>query len=111
MSATSVTKLTFALRRNSKSRLTLQAPQPVALEKGKRPTKRAIRMANALRLEQMLHAGQFRSLADIRMTYGITRMVLATPPTICSTTPRRKSPPSSGKPTEPGRRALIFCPL
>ncbi len=31
-------------------------------------------MANALRLEQMLHAGQFRSLADIRMTYGITRM-------------------------------------
>ena len=34
-------------------------------------------MANALRLEQMLHAGQFRSLADIRMTYGITRMVLA----------------------------------
>ncbi|MBR4108265.1 MAG: hypothetical protein IKK45_06240 [Akkermansia sp.] len=47
------------------------------MEKGKRPTKRAIRMANALRLEQMLHAGQFRSLADIRMTYGITRMVLA----------------------------------
>ncbi len=28
-------------------------------------------MANALRLEQMLHAGQFRSLADIRMTYGL----------------------------------------
>ena len=52
MSATSVTKHTFALRRNSKSRLTLQAPQPVALEKGKRPTKRAIRMANALRLAQ-----------------------------------------------------------
>ncbi len=34
--ATSVTKLTFALRRPPKSRLTLQAPQPVALEKGKR---------------------------------------------------------------------------
>ncbi len=40
-------------------------------------TVRAIRKANALRLEQMLHAGQFRSLADIRMTYGIPRMVLA----------------------------------
>ena len=77
MSATSVTKLTFALRRNSKSRLTLQAPQPVALERDKRPTKRAIRMDNVLRLEQMLHAGQFRSLADVRMTYGITRMALA----------------------------------
>ncbi|MBR3926996.1 MAG: hypothetical protein IKJ58_09545 [Akkermansia sp.] len=25
----------------------------------------------------MLHAGQFRSLADIRMTYGISRMLLA----------------------------------
>lgn len=77
MSATSVTKLTFALHRNSKSCLTLQAPQPVALGKGKRPTKRAIRMANALRLEQMLHVRQFRSLADIRMTYGITRMVIS----------------------------------
>lgn len=48
-----------------------QLPQPVVQEKGKRPTKRAIRMVNALRLEQMPHAGQFRSLADIRMTYGI----------------------------------------
>ncbi len=34
-------------------------------------------MANALWLEQMLHAGQFRTLADIRMTYCITRMVLS----------------------------------
>lgn len=77
MSATSVTKLTFALRRNSKSRLTLQAPQPVALEKGKRPTKRAIRMANALVLEQKLHSGELRSVTDVCDTFGITRMVLS----------------------------------
>ena len=76
MSATPVTKLTFALLRNSKSRLTLQAPQPVALEKGKRPTKRAIRMANALVLEHKLHSGALRSLTNHCDTFGITLLVL-----------------------------------
>ena len=57
-------------------------------------------MSNALRLEQMLYAGQFRSLADIRMTYGITRMVLAKTLDMLDHTPE-KSPPSSGKHIEP----------
>lgn len=34
-------------------------------------------MANALRLEQMLHAGDFRSLTDVCDTFDITRMVLS----------------------------------
>ena len=77
MRTTSTEVIKLALRRNSKSRLVLTEPEPPSLKMGNRPTKRAIRMSNALRLEQMLYAGQFRSLADIRMTYGITRMVLA----------------------------------
>lgn len=68
MSATSVTKLTFALRRNSKSRLTLQAPQPVALEKGKRPTKRAIRMVLAKTLDMLDHTPE-EIAAILRETY------------------------------------------
>lgn len=44
-------------------------------------------MAKALWPEQMLHAGQFRSLADIRMTYGITRIVLAPPLNMLDHTP------------------------
>ena len=67
----------LALRRNSRSRLVYAQPEPPSQKKGNRPTKRAIRMANALVLEQMLHAGQFRSLADIRMTFGITCMLLS----------------------------------
>ena len=77
MRTTSTEVIKLALRRNSKSRLVLTEPEPPSLKMGNRPTKRAIRMANALVLEQKLHAGVFRSLADIRMTYGITRMVLA----------------------------------
>ncbi len=48
-----------------------------SLKMGNRPTKRAIRMANALVLEQKLHAGAFRSLTDVCDTFGITRMVLS----------------------------------
>lgn len=88
MQPTSTETIKLALRRNSKSRLVLTEPEPPSLKKGNRPTKRAIRMANALVLEQMLHAGQFRSLADIRMTYGITRMVLATPHDMLDHTPQ-----------------------
>ena len=77
MRSTSTKTVKLALRRNSKSRLVLTQPKPPSMKKGNSPTKRANRMANALVLEQMLHAGQFRSLADIRMTFGITRMVLS----------------------------------
>ncbi len=77
MRSTSTEVIKLALRRNSRSRLVYAQPKLPSQKKGNRPTKRAIRMANALVLEQMLHVGQFRSLADIRMTYGITRMVLA----------------------------------
>lgn len=87
MQPTSTETVKLALRRNSKSRLVLTEPEPPSLKRGNRPAKRAIRMANALVLEQMLHAGQFRSLADIRMTYGITRMVLATPHDMLDHTP------------------------
>ena len=51
--------------------------QPPSLKKGCRPTKRAIRMANALVLEHKLHAGEFRSLTDVCDTFGITRMMLS----------------------------------
>ena len=51
--------------------------QPPSLKMGCRPTKRAIRMANALVLEQKLHAGESRSLTDVCDTFGITRMVLS----------------------------------
>ncbi len=91
MQPTSTETIKLALRLNSKSRLVLTQPKPPSLKKGCRPTKRAIRMANALVLEQMLHAGQFRSLADIRMTYGITRMVLATPHDMLDHTPQEIS--------------------
>ncbi len=67
----------LAHRRNSKSRLVLTQPKPPSQKKGNRPTKRAILMANAFVLEQMLHAGQFRSLTDVCDTFGITRMVLS----------------------------------
>lgn len=77
MRSTSTEVIKLALRRNSKSRLVLTEPEPPSLKKGNRPTKRAIRMANALVLEQKLHSGELRSLADIRMTYGITCMVLS----------------------------------
>ena len=75
LASTEVIKL--ALRRNSKSRLVLTEPEPPSLKMGNRPTKRAIRMANALVLEQKLHAGEFRSLTDVCDTFGITRMVLS----------------------------------
>ena len=67
----------LAHRRNSKSRLVLTEPEPPSLKKGNRPTKRAIRMANALVLEQKLHSGEFRSLTDVCDTFGITCMVLS----------------------------------
>lgn len=77
MRTTSTEIIKLALRRNSKSRLVLTEPEPPSLKKGNRPTKRAIRMANALVLEQKLHAGEFRSLTDVCDTFGITRMVLS----------------------------------
>lgn len=46
---------------------------PPPLEKGKRPTKRAIALANALKLEQMLMDGTFHSLAEARNKLGITK--------------------------------------
>lgn len=46
-------------------------------ENGQPPDKTSHSHGNALVLEQKLHAGEFRSLAYIRMTYGITRMELA----------------------------------
>ena len=51
--------------------------QPPSLKMGNHPTKRTIRMANALVLEHKLHAGDFRSLTDVCDTFGITRMVLS----------------------------------
>ncbi len=51
MRTTSTEVIKLALRRNSKSRLVLTEPEPPSLKKGNRPTKRAIRMANALVLE------------------------------------------------------------
>lgn len=53
-------------------------------------------MAKALRPEQMLHAGQFRSLADIRMTYGITRIQLAPPPQYARPSPAGNRPSAGG---------------
>ena len=77
MRTTSTEVIKLALRRNSKSRLVLTEPEPPSLKMGNRPTKRAIRMANALVLEQKLHVGEFRSLTDVCDTFGITRMVLS----------------------------------
>lgn len=77
MRTTSTEVIKLALRRNSKSHLVLTEPEPPSLKMDNRPTKRAIRMANALVLEQNLHAGEFRSLTDVCDTFGITRMVLS----------------------------------
>ena len=77
MRPTSTETVKIALRRNSQSRLVFKEPEPPSLKKGSRPTKRAIRMANALVLEQKLHSGAFRSLTDVCDTFGITRMVLS----------------------------------
>lgn len=58
-----------------------------ALPKGKRPTKRAVRLANALLLEDMLMRGVFPSVEAAMERFGITRFmrthyfrVLQTPP-------------------------------
>ena len=71
MRPTSTETVKVALRHNSRSRLVFTQPEPPSLKKDCRPTKRAIRMANALVLEQKLHSGAFRSLTDICDTYGI----------------------------------------
>ena len=65
------------MRTTSTEVIKLTEPEPPSLKMGNRPTKRAIRMANALVLEQKLHAGEFRSLTDVCDTFGITRMVLS----------------------------------
>ena len=77
MQPTSTETIKLALRRNSKSRLVFTEPEPPSLKMGNRPTKRAIRMANALVLEQKLHSGELRSVTDVCDTFGITRVVLS----------------------------------
>ena len=76
MQPTSTETDKLALRRNSKSHLVLTEPEPPSLKKGNRPTKRAIRMANALVLEHKLHSGALRSLTNHCDTFGITLLVL-----------------------------------
>lgn len=76
MRTTSTEVIKLALRRNSKSHLVLTEPEPPSLKMGNRPTKRAIRMANALVLEHKLHSGALRSLTNHCDTFGITLLVL-----------------------------------
>lgn len=46
-----------------------------ALPKGKRPTKRAVRLANALLLESLLMQGVFSSVEEAMEAFGLTRFM------------------------------------
>ena len=48
-----------------------------ALPAGNRPTSRAIRMANALMLEQLLGTGQFASASELARCIGVQKHLLS----------------------------------
>lgn len=74
---TATNSVPLSLVFNSKGAKTLISRQPddtrPALAKGQRPSKRAIRLANALMVEQMLHEGAFPSVEAAMRALGITR--------------------------------------
>ncbi len=47
-----------------------------ALSRGQRPTRRAIKMANALRVERLLETGRYKSVRELAMRTGISRNTL-----------------------------------
>ncbi len=48
-----------------------------ALQRGKRPSRKAIRMANAIKLEQVLESGRFKSIREAAQRCGISRNTAA----------------------------------
>lgn len=77
MNATTVSTvaLKLVIGKNTGKTLVPATGEPAPVEKGKRATKRAIALANALKLEQMLMDGSFRSLAEARNRLGITKSI------------------------------------
>lgn len=71
-----VTTLHLIRSPRARQQLTANAPQGVLPGKGQRPTPHAVRLANALMLEQMLHAGVFQDLNDAIRKLGISRGIV-----------------------------------
>lgn len=57
--------------------LFIREPHQQALSIGNRPTSRAIRMANALMLEQLPGTGQFASASELARCIGIQKHLLS----------------------------------
>lgn len=76
--ATIKTRKTLRLVRSPRARYRLTAEPPIDTPagKGQRPTSRAVRMANALVLEHLLHEGVFQNLGDAMAQLGISRGIV-----------------------------------